>query len=164
MASAVDSARAAGADFVVALPHWGEEYELLHSPVQEKCARFLVKKGVDAIIGSHPHVPQDTARIQGVPVVYSMGNVVSNMSAKNTRLGLAVALDFTIDRKTGEKKMLGPRLRWTWCTLPGRLCSSYSTLFVDEWLDKSDKWLIPSDFDNMKATLSRVGKVTGIGR
>lgn len=174
--SAVDSARRAGADFIVALPHWGEEYVLTHSLQQEKFARFLVGEGVDAVIGAHPHVVQDTVHIQRpavpdtaclaspegpqrkppVPVIYSLGNAVSNMSAINTRLSLAVTLQFVIDCRNGEKRMLEPQLRWMWCTLPGRLTHSYATIFVDEWLGRREQWRLPSDYDNMVATLRRV--------
>lgn len=187
--NAVDSARRAGADFLIALPHWGEEYVLTHSQQQEKFARFLVSEGFDAVVGAHPHVVQDTAHIQRpafqntaniaghsvqdsasiadfacpeqkrktpVPVIYSLGNAVSNMSAVNTRLSLAVTLEFVSDRRSGEKRMLEPQLRWMWCTLPGRLTHSYATIFVDEWLGRREQWRIPSDYDNMVATLRRV--------
>ncbi len=153
---AVDSARRAGADFLIALPHWGEEYVLTHSQQQEKFARFLVSEGFDAVVGAHPHVVQDTAHISSVPIIYSLGNAVSNMSAVNTRLSLAVTLQFVIDRRSGEKRMLEPQLRWMWCTLPGRLTHSYATIFVDEWLGRRELWRIPSDYDNMVATLRRV--------
>lgn len=188
--NAVDSARRAGADFIVALPHWGEEYVLTHSQQQEKFARFLVSEGFDAVVGAHPHVVQDTAHIQRpafqntaniadfacpeqkrktpVPVIYSLGNAVSNMSAVNTRLSLAVTLELVIDRtrvngsgvSSGgsglQLRMLEPQLRWMWCTLPGRLTHSYATIFVDEWIGRRDEWRIPSDYDNMVATLRRV--------
>ncbi len=154
--NAVDSARRAGADFLIALPHWGEEYVLTHSQQQEKFARFLVSEGFDAVVGAHPHVVQDTAHISSVPIIYSLGNAVSNMSAVNTRLSLAVTLQFVIDRRSGEKRMLEPQLRWMWCTLPGRLTHSYATIFVDEWIGRRDEWRIPSDYDNMVATLRRV--------
>ena len=49
--NAVDSARRAGADFLIALPHWGVEYVLTHSQQQEKFARFLVSEGFDAVVG-----------------------------------------------------------------------------------------------------------------
>ena len=166
--NAVDSARRAGADFLIALPHWGEEYVLTHSQQQEKFARFLVSEGFDAVVGAHPHVVQDTAHISSVPIIYSLGNAVSNMSAVNTRLSLAVTLQFVIDRtrvngsgvSSGgsglQLRMLEPQLRWMWCTLPGRLTHSYATIFVDEWIGRRDEWHLPSDYENMVATLRRV--------
>ena len=105
---------------------------------------------------------QDTVHIKGRPVIYSTGNVVSNMSARNTRLGLAVTLRFVNDSRTGEKKMLEPELDFTWCCLPGMLSDNYSTIFAKEWASRRKDWLTPSDFDNMTATLDRVREATGI--
>ena len=154
--------RAEGADFILALPHWGEEYSLTHSPSQEKWAGILIELGADAIIGSHPHVVQDTTHIGGVPVIYSIGNAVSNMSAANTRLELAVKIEFIKDSLSGETRMTEPELRFMWCTLPGRLTDGYRTIFIDEWLDRRDCWMAPSDYDNMIATQSRVMEITRI--
>ena len=151
----VGKAKASGADFIVALPHWGEEYVLRHVQWQEIWARKLVELGCDAIVGAHPHVAQDTLHVKGVPVIFSLGNAVSNMSAVNTRLELAVTLRFVHNRYSDEKYMLEPQLDWMWCTLPGKLTSSYATIFVKDWEGRRNEWLDPSDYDNMIATLKR---------
>ena len=158
----IDSARRAGADFIVALPHWGTEYRLRHDATQEEWARWLVAQGCCAVVGGHPHVVQDTTHIGGVPVIYSLGNAVSNMSVENTRLELAVTLRFVHDRESGTMTMLEPHLDFMWCTLPGRLTPSYATIFIKEWATRRSEWLIPSDFENMMATLERVKAATGI--
>ena len=159
---AIKSARAEGADFIVALPHWGTEYRLTHDDTQERWARWLVRQGCCAVVGAHPHVVQDTTHINGVPVIYSLGNAVSNMSAENTRLELAVTLRFVHDFGTGDMYMLEPQLDFMWCTLPGRLTESYATIIIKEWANRQSDWLTPSDFDNMMATLERVKSATGI--
>ncbi|MBR4809814.1 MAG: CapA family protein [Bacteroidales bacterium] len=160
----IDSASAAGADFIVALPHWGVEYTLQHSSTQENWAGWLAGQGCCAVVGAHPHVVQDTTHVGGIPVIYSMGNAVSNMSLTNTRLELAVTLRFVQNNITGEKKMLEPQIDWLWCTLPGMLTSSYATVMIKEWATRRSEWLNPSDYDNMMATLERVRAATGIGR
>ena len=81
-------------DVTVVLPHWGTEYELLHSEQQKITAMWLVEQGADLIIGCHPHVVQDTTMIDGVPVAYSLGNLVSNMSAPNTQIGLMITVRY----------------------------------------------------------------------
>lgn len=151
-----------GADFTIVLPHWGNEYELRHSRTQEEWAEWLVKEGADVIVGAHPHVVQDTTHIAGRPVIYSIGNTISNMSARNTRLGLAVSLRFVNDPEKGDKYMLEPELHFIWCSLPGMLTDNYTTIFVKEWANRRDDWLTPSDFDNMTVTLERVRAATGI--
>ncbi len=160
--AAIGRARERRADFIVALPHWGVEYELKHSRQQQEWAEWLVDEGVDAIVGAHPHVVQDTARIKGVPVIYSLGNAVSNMSARNTRLGLAVTLRFTSDPASGCKSMLEPEFRFIWCTLPGTLTKGYCTIFTDDYLSRRSDWIAPADYDNMIATLQRVKNASGI--
>ena len=77
IAAAVRRARNLGADWIIALPHWGLEYQLKHAAGQEKMARWLHDAGVDAVIGAHPHVVQDEherpehpARTHGHPPLY----------------------------------------------------------------------------------------------
>ena len=149
-------------DFVVTLPHWGVEYELAHSRSQEEWARWLIEQGSDVIVGGHPHVPQDTSHIGRVPVIYSLGNAVSNMCHPNTQLELAVTLRFVSDRVSGQKMMLEPQIDFMWCSLPGGFCKNYSVLFVKEWIGRRQEWLDPRDYDNMIATLNRVSERTGI--
>ena len=160
--AAIGRAKAQEADFIIALPHWGEEYMLTHSKPQQEWAEWMAAEGVDAIIGGHPHVVQDTAHIGGVPVVYSLGNAVSNMSRTNTRLELAVRLTLLKDASTGETRVLEPELLPMWCTLPGRLVNGYKTIFIKKWASRRSDWLIPSDYDEMAATLERVSAATGI--
>ena len=162
VAKAIGKAQEKGADFIVALPHWGNEYQLRHSPAQESWAEWLVSEGCCAVVGAHPHVVQDTTHIKGTPVIYSMGNAVSNMSAENTRLELAVTLRFIFDRNSGMKRMLEPQLDFMWCTLPGRLTHSYATIMIKEWANRRGDWLMSSDYDNMIQTLERVKSITGI--
>ena len=160
--SAFQIAKESNSDFIIALPHWGVEYSLKHNEDQAAWAEWLVEKGADAIIGTHPHVVQDSTHIKGVPVIYSLGNSVSNMSAKNTRVGLIATLSFTINHISGECRMLEPELEFSWCTLPGMLFDNYGTIIIKEWATRRDEWLIPSDFDNMVASLKRVKEATGI--
>lgn len=162
VAEALARARELGADFVVALPHWGTEYSLRHDVSQQEWAEWLVEHGADAVVGSHPHVVQDTTHIGGRPIIYSTGNLVSNMSARNTKLGLMVRLDFIHDFSSGEKRMAEPELIFTWCCLPGMLEDGYCTITVKERAGRRGDWLAPSDYDNMAATLERVCAATGI--
>lgn len=159
---AFERAKERKADFIVALPHWGEEYHLRHSKEQEDWASWLIREGADAVVGTHPHVVQDSTHINGKPVFYSLGNAVSNMSVTNSRLELAVTLKFVNDRVEKTTKMLEPELAFMWCTLPGTLTDSYATIFVKEWANRRDDWLTPSDFDNMIETYGRVKAATGI--
>ena len=45
-------------DFIIANMHWGLEYERIPSREQRELADWLLRQGVDLVIGSHPHVVQ----------------------------------------------------------------------------------------------------------
>jgi len=146
-------AKERGADFVIVLPHWGIEYQLRHSEGQQRMAEKLVDLGADAIIGAHPHVVQDTTHIKGVPVIYSMGNAVSNMSAPNTQLELAVKLNLVYNRLSGEAQVLEPELVFLWCSRPGEIVNNYLTVPIEDYPNHSRLW---------NSTLQRVKSATGI--
>lgn len=85
--------REAGAEILVVMMHWGIEYVLKENAIQRNLAQFLIDNGADMVIGGHPHVIQpmkmirDEKRGQDVPVVYSLGNFISNMKTGDTRGG-----------------------------------------------------------------------------
>lgn len=166
IAAAIRRARSRGADFIVALPHWGEEYQLRHNASQASLARWLAASGVDAIVGAHPHVVQDYEAItlpdgRIVPVFYSVGNAVSNMSAANTQLELLVTLSFAKDG-LGNVTLLPPAAEFLWCSLPGRFSDNYMTLPVADFTGHRAEWLQASDYDKMISTLERVRSGAGI--
>lgn len=103
IAAQIAACRAAGAEFVVAFVHWGEEHSSAQNKTQEKLADALIAAGADAIVGTHPHVVQsvewrvaerDGATVR-VPVIYSLGNFISNMAQKNVNYGAFVRLTLT---------------------------------------------------------------------
>lgn len=156
----------AKADLVIALPHWGIEYDLKHSPSQENSARWLAENGADIIVGSHPHVVQDAQTIitedgKKVPVIYSLGNIISNMSAANTQIGLIVKLMMTRD-SDGKAVILDPECTYTWCSLPGMLTDSHVTVPVKKFKDSRSIWLNPAEYDKMTATYSKILQSSGI--
>jgi poly-gamma-glutamate capsule biosynthesis protein CapA/YwtB (metallophosphatase superfamily) len=76
-------ARAAGATFVVVSLHWGQEYQVAPTALQQAQARqLLASPDVDLILGDHVHVQQPVARIGDKFVVYGMGNLLSNQSPR----------------------------------------------------------------------------------
>lgn len=153
--SAFEKARDTKADYIIALPHWGTEYRLQHSKEQEEMATWMVESGADAIIGAHPHVIQDYQEISGVPVIYSLGNAVSNMSAANTQLEL-MAIIRIVRSYNGDTKMLPIELRYLWCSLPGGYNQSYTVIPIEEYLDKKEEWHGKWDYDKMISTYNRI--------
>lgn len=83
-------------DIIIALPHWGIEYQSLPSEEQRVMTNWLIDNGVDHVIGGHPHVAQPMELLNDEQnfVAYSLGNVISNQSMPNTYGGYMVRLDF----------------------------------------------------------------------
>ena len=84
-------------DLIIALMHWGSEYKLNENRQQKAISKFLINKGVHAIIGAHPHVVQPI-KIKQVGqkkafVAYSLGNFISNQQQTNTDVGLIYQLN-----------------------------------------------------------------------
>ena len=98
--------REAGAEVVIAVPHWGQEYHRKPEANTVRLAKKMIEAGVDVILGSHPHMVQpveyvtveleDGTTRTGL-VAYSMGNFISNMSRQYTDSGIIV--EFTLREK-----------------------------------------------------------------
>lgn len=63
-------------DIVIIYPHWGTEYETIPNTSQQTWARVFIDAGANAVIGHHPHVVQTVGWYRGVPIFYSLGNMV----------------------------------------------------------------------------------------
>lgn len=71
-------------DFVIVYLHWGTENEVNIDWAQEKQAPEVAAAGADLIIGDHPHCLQRISVVQGVPVIYSLGNFWFNSKTVDT--------------------------------------------------------------------------------
>ncbi len=85
---------AKNSDFVVAYIHWGTENQAELDWAQLKQAPELVAAGADLVIGDHPHCLQPIGVIQGVPVIYSLGNFWFNSKTLDTGM-VEVVIDET---------------------------------------------------------------------
>lgn len=83
----VDLARAAGAEWVVAYVHWGDNYQPV-VPQQRAWARVFADAGYDMVIGTGPHVVQPIKVVRGMPVVYSIGNFVFGSPGRFASFGM----------------------------------------------------------------------------
>lgn len=94
MLKQINQAKEEGAELIVVSMHWGIEYQTTENVEQDKLAEFLIKNGVDIILGSHPHVLQPMKMLkvetnegeekEGL-VIFSQGNFFSNQSQENTQ-------------------------------------------------------------------------------
>lgn len=65
--------RGVEADVVIAYPHWGSGYEPASDRMRTTAGK-LVGRGADVVIGHHAHVAQAIEVVDGVPVLYGLGN------------------------------------------------------------------------------------------
>ena len=98
----IDLARERGAQVICVGMHWGIEYQLAPVKEQQDLADFLVGKGVDLIIGGHPHVVEpmemrhSDAYNKDVLLVYSLGNFISNQDNVDSRGGAMIKVDVSM--------------------------------------------------------------------
>lgn len=95
------------ADVVIAVMHWGDEYQTTPNEYQQETAQFLADCGVDIIFGSHPHVLQPIEVITGVNgnqtlCVYSLGNFLSGQTGDLKDIGGMVEVTISKTEFEGE--------------------------------------------------------------
>ena len=105
IAADIKRVKDAGAEVVIALPHWGDEYKDQPNGTQVKYAKRLAMAGADIIIGSHSHIVQpmdyvdftdNEGKARRAFLMFSMGNFLSDhYKIQGTDCG--VVLDFTIN-------------------------------------------------------------------
>lgn len=167
--AAFSKAEEEDADLILALPHWGTEYVLRHAPGQEKEAEWMAENGADMIIGAHPHVIQDFQVIEldrgcgkeRIPVAYSLGNAVSNMSAANTQMGLMATIRI-VRENDGDLHILPMEFTYLWCSRPGGYDDGYTVIPVAEFIGRMDEWKGAWDYEKMVSTYRHVSTETGI--
>ncbi len=117
----IQKAKLTNPDFIIAFVHWGVEYERVENIQQRILANFLLKHGTDIIIGSHPHVVQPVRFYchmgdsgQRFPVVYSLGNFVSNQRDQYRDGGIIA--EFHVSKVNGIKSIdsLNYLPYWVW--------------------------------------------------
>ena len=124
-------------DGLIAIVHWGKEYQTSPNKYQIKIAEFLLRNGVNIIIGSHPHVLQKVEwnKEKDQLVAYSLGNFVSNQASINTDGGMM--LEIELEKKNEALKIKNAGYHLVWVNKPTRLnkklfevlpCSSYPAI------------------------------------
>lgn len=158
-------------DFVIAFMHWGAEYENVQNKEQKDLARFLARKGVNIIIGSHPHVVQPFEKIyipgirDSVPVIYSLGNFFSNQRERYTNGGIIFELTLKKTKIADynylpffvyrfENKNKDSSGKYTFRLLPD--CRQYPKICKEYKINSDYKKEMERFFDDTKKTMGKV--------
>lgn len=100
-------------DFIIVIPHMGNEYETTTKQVFKNWVNLMFEAGADIVLASHPHVLQPAEFVEITDadgtvrtcfVAYSMGNFVSSQRTKPRDAGIIYNLYF--EKTEGEKAVL----------------------------------------------------------
>ena len=88
---------AAGCERIIMLFSWGKDGEENHSIVQEAMAHRAVRAGADLMVGCLPGTVQGVDFIEGVPVFYSLGDLLNGSTSAKPRnqQGLLAQVSFS---------------------------------------------------------------------
>ena len=164
----VQALRDAGAEVIIAFPHWGEENTYIPDSTQKKYAARLAKAGVDIIIGSHSHMVEpmqvvygtgDDGRPRQVFCIYSMGNFISAMTLKRTDNG--IILDFTIREQadgTFQVEDIGYVPVYVW-----KESGQYTVLPILKYRDNKPDLMSDEQYQRMLESYDEIVGVLGTG-
>jgi len=91
------------ADFVVVSIHWGKELSIYPSKQHIDLAYELVDRGVDLILGHHPHVVQGIEAYKGKIIAYSMGNFMFSPGSPKGRQSIILNINVDSNEIVGVK-------------------------------------------------------------
>ena len=161
----VKALKDAGAEVIIALPHWGKEETRKVGADTKEYGRRMVEAGVDVIIGTHSHMVQPITyqkmEVNGeekdILVAWSTGNFISYMAAKYMDSG--IILDFTVNRDANGKITITdpgyvPVYVWGNTNRFHVICSG------DFYSDKPDK-MSSDDYKRMKQTVKEISEAIG---
>lgn len=80
----------AKSDYVIVYVHWGTENTPYYEEDQIALAKKFVGAGADVIVGGHTHCLQGIDYVDGVPVIYSLGNFWFNHKTLDTGISQVV--------------------------------------------------------------------------
>ena len=162
IAADILKAKAMHPDIIIAIPHWGIEYSLTPAKADKDLANWLFRKGVDHIIGGHPHVVQPMecrnpgSASGGNILVYSLGNYISNQSKPNTYGGAMVKMVFS--KTDGKVRLDDYGYMLTYCSRPqvsGRRNYRIIPVERDDMMNATDKSLCDQYVKNMDNLFSK---------
>ena len=85
LCSKISQAKSNGA-FVIVYMHWGVEQTTQLNHIQQSQSVDIARAGADLIVGDHPHCLQKVDYVEGVPIIYSLGNFLFNSKTVDTGL------------------------------------------------------------------------------
>ena len=92
-------------DSLVGSFHFGDEYKTIHNKRQEELAHKAIDDGAKIVVGTHPHVVEDTEVYKNGYIAYSLGNFIFDQSwSKPTMQGMLLEIKLSKDGSMAVKK------------------------------------------------------------
>jgi poly-gamma-glutamate capsule biosynthesis protein CapA/YwtB (metallophosphatase superfamily) len=136
-------ARELGSQATIVSMHWGTEKDSNTNSMQTSIADELTASGlVDLIVGHHAHVVQPTNQVNGIWVMYGLGNVLSNLPTDerwpiNSQDAVIATTALTISL-SGKAVFAKPVMHPT-------------------WVDKNNGWVIRDVQKSLQSTTTSQG-------
>ncbi len=94
-------------DITIAMVHWGSEYNDVIADSQKRIVSLMQKRGVDIILGTHPHMVHEITYDQetGNLVAYSLGDFFGDAAKGGTNYSIILDVEITMDNDTGKTKV-----------------------------------------------------------
>ncbi len=138
IASDTARARREGADLVLLSIHWGDEYVHTPNASQRDLAAALDELAeIDLVIGHHAHVIQTVAMVGDTPVIYGLGNLLSNMGQAERRDGVVVVATFEAG--------------------PGEPFAMVKMTALPTFVDRPGHYIVPAPSDSWARTMGHLG-------
>jgi len=154
-------------DEIIISMHWGWEYQTKPNPEQKKLTNWLYSKGINIVIGSHPHVLQPMKHElkdgNNRLVAYSLGNFISNQRTA-PRDGAAL-LFIDLKKEGGQTKVLNAEYQLTWVYTPVKGGKKYFYVLPaqryknNSWLEETARKRVKQYIAEAKAILKYNVKV-----
>ena len=162
----VAALREAGADVVIAIPHWGVEYERRPQSYIVNKGRKMIAAGVDVVLGSHPHMVQPVEFVEvqtesggtrrGL-VAWSLGNFIDNMTKRYTDSG--ILLEFTVqERQDGSFGIENVGVVPIYCWKQDSNIQAISSL---KYLDEPPEGMSSGTYQRMQDSYRELEKLLG---
>ena len=101
----LEAAKEEDPDLIVAMVHWGSEFNDTLSDTQTQIKNLLQAGGADAVIGTHSHYVQQMELKDGKFVAYSLGDFVSDAQRAGSEYSVVLDLEITKDKKSGKTQI-----------------------------------------------------------
>ena len=101
----LDAAKAEKPDAIIAMVHWGSEFNDTLSQTQEEIQKLLHGNGVDAIIGTHSHYVQAMDLTDGKFTAFSLGDFAGDAERSGSEYSVVLDLEITKNNETGKTQV-----------------------------------------------------------